>query len=254
MDFQDLFFAFLAALAAGFTNAIAGGGTLISFPALTALGLPAIVANISNTIALCPGYLGGIFSQRKDFKDQYRQLLKILPFTIAGSIIGGLLLLHTSEKSFRTLVPFLIFFATSLLALQNPIKRFIQKHQNLSKTGVLKKTGLFFILFLTAIYGGYFGAGISVIVFSVLSLVSDDSPHKINVLKQMISFSINITAALYFCFSSLVNWQVVFIMIFGSVLGGFLGGKTAGKMNPVSLKWVIVSVGFIISLYYFLKA
>ena len=253
MTVTHLIIAFLAAVAAGITNALAGGGTLISFPILTFIGLPAISANITNTIALCPGYLGGIYSQRKDFEIVKVQLFKILPFTILGGIFGGLLLLNTNESSFNTLIPYLIIFATSLIAFQSPMKKWLNNSKTAHQNSKIKRYGMTIALFVTAVYGGYFGAGISVIVFAVLSLVFDETANRINVLKQAISFSINISAAVYFCFSKQANWIVVLVMIVGSLLGGMIGGKIANKINPKTLRILVIIIGFTVSIIYFLK-
>ena len=122
MDVYNLVFAFGAALAAGFVNAIAGGGTLISFPVLVAIGIPPVAANITNTIALCPGYFGGVMAQRKDLLSQKQRLWRMLPVGILGGIAGGLLLLNTPENSFRILIPYLILLSAVLLAFQPLLK------------------------------------------------------------------------------------------------------------------------------------
>ena len=253
MDSYNLIFAFLAALAAGFVNAIAGGGTLISFPVLIAIGIPPIAANITNTIALCPGYFGGVMAQRKDFLTQKQRLWKILPVSITGGIAGGLLLLNTSENSFRILIPYLILVAAMILAFQPALKKIVEVHLEKS---LHHKTNNFLILcfiFLAAIYGGYFGAGLGVILLAILGLLIDDSLIRLNALKQAISLSINVSAAIYFAFSDKVNWLIVAVMIFGSVAGGMIGGKTATYIKPAILRWAVVITGFAVAAIYFIK-
>jgi len=253
MGIYNFAFAFLAAVAAGFINAIAGGGTLISFPVLIAIGIPPIAANITNTIALCPGYFGGVFAQRKDFLTQKKRLWKILPVSITGGIAGGLILLNSSEKSFDTLIPFLILLATILLAFQTTLKKWIEAR--LEKSLHLKSNNflMLILIFLAAIYGGYFGAGLGVILLAILGLVIDDSLTKLNALKQAISLSINIAAAIYFSFSGKVEWLIVAVMLFGSVSGGILGGQLAGKIKPEILRWTIVIIGVAVAVIYFTK-
>ena len=245
--------AFLAALAAGFINSIAGGGTLISFPVLVWMGIPPVAANVTNTIALCPGYFGGIIAQCKDFTSQKKRLYAILPVSILGGIAGGLLLINSEERSFEILVPYLILIASLLLAVQIPLKKWLGSR--VGKSGSLKagKVGAFILLFLASVYGGYFGAGVSVIVIAVLGLIYDDSLTRLNVLKQAISFSINITAAIYFAFSGKVVWLIVLVMIFGSVAGGLAGGKLADKINPDILRLMVVIIGFTVSIIYFIR-
>lgn len=253
MDIYNLVFAFGAALAAGFVNAIAGGGTLISFPVLIAIGIPPVAANITNTIALCPGYFGGVVAQRKDLLSQKQRLWKMLPVGIAGGIAGGLLLLNTSENSFRILIPYLILLSAVLLAFQPLLKKMVEARLQKSMHHNAKGALVLFIIFLAAIYGGYFGAGLGVILLAVLGLLIDDSLVRLNALKQAISLSVNVSAAIYFCFSDLVNWPVVAVMIFGSVLGGNIGGRTATFIRPEILRWAVVGIGFVVAAIYFVK-
>jgi hypothetical protein len=254
MDIYNLAFAFGAALAAGFVNAIAGGGTLISFPALVAIGIPPVAANITNTIALCPGYFGGITAQRKDLLTQKQRLYKILPVGVAGGIAGGLLLLNTSENSFRTLIPYLILVATLLLAFQPMLKKFVEARLQQSIHHHKKNIVVLLVVFMAAIYGGYFGAGLGVILLAVLGLLIDDSLVKLNALKQAISLSVNVSAAIYFSFSEQVNWPVAIVMFFGSIVGGLFGGKTATVVRPVILRWAVVVIGLTVALVYLFKA
>ncbi|HNW54254.1 MAG TPA: sulfite exporter TauE/SafE family protein [Bacteroidales bacterium] len=254
MDIYNLAFAFGAALAAGFVNAIAGGGTLISFPALVAIGIPPVAANITNTIALCPGYFGGITAQRKDLLTQKQRLYKILPVGVAGGIAGGLLLLNTSENSFRTLIPYLILVATLLLAFQPMLKKIVEARLQQPIHHHKKNIVVLLVVFSAAIYGGYFGAGLGVILLAVLGLLIDDSLVKLNALKQAISLSVNVSAAVYFSFSEQVNWPVAIVMFFGSIVGGLFGGKTATVVRPVILRWAVVVIGFTVALVYLFKA
>jgi hypothetical protein len=253
MDLQNLAFAFIAAIAAGFVNAIAGGGTLISFPVLVAIGIPPVAANVTNTIALCPGYFGGVMAQRNDLLSQKQRLWKILPVGIAGGIAGGLLLLNTSENSFRILIPYLILLSALLLAFQPFLKKMVEARLQKPMHHNAKGALVLFVIFLAAIYGGYFGAGLGVILLAVLGLLIDDSLIRLNALKQAISLSVNVSAAIYFCFSGQVNWPVVAVMIFGSVLGGNIGGRTATFIKPEILRWAMVVIGFVVAGIYFIK-
>jgi uncharacterized protein len=253
MDLQSLVFAFIAAIAAGFVNAIAGGGTLISFPVLVAIGIPPVAANITNTIALCPGYFGGVMAQRKDLLSQKRRLWQMIPVGIAGGVAGGLLLLNTPENSFRILIPYLILMAAILLAFQPLLKKMVETRLQKSMHHHTKGALVLFLIFLAAVYGGYFGAGLGVILLAVLGLLIDDSLIKLNALKQTISLSVNVSAAIYFCFSDLVNWPVVAVMVFGSIAGGNIGGRTATFIRPGILRWAVVVIGFVVAAIYFIK-
>lgn len=245
--------AFLAAVAAGIINAIAGGGTLVTFPVLTAIGVSPVVANVTNTVALCFGLLSGTYAQRNDFETQKKRLWKILPVSIAGGIGGGLILLNTEEKTFNTLVPYLILMATILLAVQTPVKNWVAKRIVKSDHKKHNPTGMYILIFLAAIYGGYFGAGLGIILMAVLGLVIDDSLTSLNVLKQAISFSINIAAAIYFLFSGHVLWLVALVMAVGAIAGGLIGGRIAGKLKPEVLRWIVVTIGLIVAGIYFFK-
>lgn len=253
MEFTSYLFAFLAAIAAGIINAIAGGGTLVTFPVLTAIGISPVAANVTNTIALCSGLLSGTYAQRKDFGSQKKRLWKILPVGIIGGIAGGLILLNTRESAFNTLIPYLILIATLLLAIQVPVKNWIssriQKHKHLKHSTFLS----YILIFFAAIYGGYFGAGLGIILMAVLGLVIDDSLTSLNVLKQAISFAINVSAAIYFAFSDHVIWPVALIMTAGAITGGLIGGRLAGHLKPGVLRWIVVSIGLIVSIIFFLR-
>jgi uncharacterized protein len=244
---------FLAALAAGFINAIAGGGTLVSFPVLLAVGISPIVANVTNTVALVPGTIGGMWSQRKDFKSQYQRLLKLLPVAIIGGVAGGLLILNTPESAFRSIIPYLILVATLLLAAQVRIKNWVVARIGHAHTEHHNPLVMLSLVFLAAIYGGYFGAGMGVILMAVLGFVTDDTMTRLNFLKQALGFAINLAAAIYFAFSGKVDWMVAFVMIFGSLTGGLIGGKLAGKMKPEVLRWIVVTAGLIAATIFFLK-
>lgn len=244
---------FLAAVAAGFINALAGGGTLVTFPVLLAIGIPPVVANVTNTVALVPGTIGGMWSQRNLFSSQYRRLLKLLPVAIAGGIAGGLLILNTSENAFRSLIPYLILLATILLAAQVQIKNWVVARIGHSHNEHRNPLIMLSLVCVAAIYGGYFGAGLGVILMAILGYVTNDSMTRLNFLKQALSFSVNLSAAIYFAFSGKVDWMVALVMVFGSISGGLIGGRLAGKMKPELLRWIVVAAGLIAATIFFLK-
>jgi uncharacterized protein len=253
MTVFDYTFAGLAAIAAGLINALAGGGTLITFPVLMAIGLPAISANVTNTVALCPGYLGGTLAQSNDLKNQKKRLWIGLPAGILGGLVGGILLLQTGEKLFTNLVPFLILLATMLLAVQNPVRGWLTRQLEHGKAKPAAELWAFIPVFLGAIYGGYFGAGLSVIVLAVLGLIMNDNLTRLNALKQVIAFATNVAAALFFVFSGKVVWGVALMMAIGALLGGAIGGKLASRIKPATLRWMVVSIGFVVGTIYLVK-
>ena len=243
----------LAAVAAGAVNALAGGGTLITFPMLVALGVPAVSANITNTVALSPGYLGGTLAQKKDLQGQSKRLWFVLPAAIVGGVLGGFLLLQTGEKLFKDLVPYLILLASGLLAIQDPVRAWLTRRMGQGHGSGLEKLS-WLPVGLASVYGGYFGAGLSVIVLSALGLTVDDSMTRLNALKQAIAFAVNVAAAIFFVFSGQVVWSLAVVMAVGALVGGTLGGKLAGKIKPSTLRWTVVIIGVIISIVYFARS
>jgi len=241
----------LAAAAAGAVNAIAGGGTLITFPTLTAVGIPAVAASITNTVALTPGYLGATMAQWQDLKGQERRLLFLVPASIVGGVLGGLLLLNTGERVFRALVPFLILMASLLLAVQDPVRNWVKKRQG--EHAAASEAWTMLPVGLASVYGGYFGAGLSVIVLAVLGLILTDNLTRLNALKQAVAFSVNVAAAIFFLFSGQVVWSAAAVMAVGALLGGVIGGKLAGRIKPVTLRRVVVTIGIIVSILYFIN-
>jgi uncharacterized protein len=250
--FLDFLFMALAALAAGAINAIAGGGTLITFPVLTFLGVPAVSANVTNTVALCPGYFGGTIAQWNDLKGQTNRLWLIVPASIVGGLLGGWLLLQTGEKLFRDLVPYLILLASGLLAIQDPVRAWLTRRMAAGQGSQLEKI-TWLPVTLASIYGGYFGAGLSVIVLSALGLTLEVSLTRLNALKQAVAFSVNIAAAIFFLFSGQVVWSAAAVMAIGALIGGVLGGKLAGKIKPSTLRWTVVTIGVIVAIIYFVR-
>jgi uncharacterized protein len=249
----DFILAGFAAIAAGAINALAGGGTLITFPMLLAIGVPAVEANVTNTVALCPGYLGGIYAQSKDMRGQKKRLLIFMPTAAIGGIVGGFLLLHTGERVFRTLIPFLILLASALLAVQEPIRKWLVSRSGGSSGKHATEFWAVLPVGIAAIYGGYFGAGLSVIVLSVLGLCADDSLTRLNASKQAISFVVNSAAAVFFIFSGRVVWPFAIVMAVGAVLGGVLGGRLAGRVKPVTLRWTVVTIGVAVAAAYLFR-
>lgn len=249
MEWLDWMYIALAALGAGFINALAGGGTLITFPVLTALGVPAVQANITNTVALCPGYFGGSWAQRADLRDQRSRIRVLLPVALLGGLTGGFLLLMTGEKLFRAVVPWLILLAVLLLAFQPLVKKWLMKphpaagpskrHQVIAALAVLPG----------AVYGGYFGAGLGVVLLAVLGFSFHDSLTRINALKQLLSLTTNVAAAVFFLFSDQVIWPVALVMAGCALLGGWVGGKLASVLNPAVFRWLIVAAGLVVFVY-----
>ena len=242
----------LAGMAAGGVNAIAGGGTLISFPALTAIGMPAIAANVTNTVALWPGMVGGIAAQRRDFAGQRARLWLTVPIGAVGGVLGGILLLYTGERAFRVVVPYLILIAAALLAGQDRLRAWLVSHPSHHERAA-SPARLAVPVGIGAIYGGYFGAGLGVVLLAVLGLVLDDTLTRLNALKQAIALAANLAAAIFFIGSGQVDWLIAATMAAGAIVGGLVGGKVAGRVEPATLRTVVVTLAVAVAVVYLVK-
>jgi uncharacterized membrane protein YfcA len=224
------------------------GGTLITFPALIALGVPPVVANVTNTVALSPGYLGGVLAQRRDLNGQGRRLLILVPAAVIGGLAGAVILLLTNAVIFRVIVPILILLGSALLIVQVRIRDWIRhRYQEPEKwTG----DGWFGTLSvaLASVYGGYFGAGLSGVVLAVLGLSFDESLTRLNALKQCIALAANVAAAAIFLFSGTVLWTFAVVMAVGALAGGAMGGMVAGWIDPSHLRWVVAAIGIVVGI------
>jgi uncharacterized membrane protein YfcA len=249
----DLLLVGLAAIAGGAVNALAGGGTLITFPTLVAVGVPAVSANVTNTVALTPGYLGGTFGQRRDLDGQGRRLRLLVPVAAAGGLAGGILLLATGEELFRELVPFLILGASGLLWFQDRIRDRVVRRLRARPRGDPSDKWVVVPAFAASVYGGYFGAGLGVVLLAVLGLVIDDTLTRINALKQGLSFCVNVTAAVFFLFSGKVAWAAALVMAIGAVVGGSIGGRLAGRIRAELLRRIVVAIGVVVGIVYLVR-
>lgn len=259
----DLLGATGAAFGAGLVNAVAGGGTLISFPTLVALGVPAVRANVTNTVSLCPGYLGGSYAQRNDLADQAKRLRSLLGAAAAGGLVGSILLFVSSETVFRAVVPFLILAACALLAASDPLKRRLAAARgasNAAAAATAPKDGtehrppvaLLAAVMAAAVYGGYFGAGLGIMLLAVLGLLLDESLTKLNALKQGLSLTINVVAATFFVFSGKVEWTYAAVMAVGSLVGGNVGGRVASRVHPGVLRALVIALGIAVAIKFWL--
>lgn len=239
----------VAALSAGAVNAIAGGGSLITFPVLLAAGLPAVTASMTNTVAMCPGYFGATLAQRRDLVGQGGRALRLVPLSLAGSLVGAWILLHTSERAFQTIVPFLLVFAAGLLAAQGKLRSYIAHHTGGKHSVVVAALPVG----LAAIYGAYFGAGMGVIILAIIAVVVDDTLLRANALKQLMSLIINTCAAIVFLFSGTVDWTVALVIAIASLAGGLIGGKLARRIPERLLRGVAIAIALGVAAVYFAK-
>ena len=238
-----------AALVGGGVNAIAGGGSLITFPALIAGGMSPVAASLTNTVALCPGYVGATLAQRRDLVGQRSRLVMLVPLSALCGVVGALLLLHTGDAAFKAIVPYLILLAAVLLAGQNRLRSWLvaRATSGHSEAWAMLPMGA------TAVYGGYFGAGMGVMMLAAFSVVLGDTLTRLNALKQAASLAINVGAAAVFVVSGLVDWPIAGVMFAASLAGGALGGMVASRIPPAVLRWTVVVLAVVVAIVYLVK-
>jgi uncharacterized protein len=237
-------FVFLAACVAGAINAVAGGGTLVTFPTLVWLGVPAVNANMTNTVSLWPGSLGGFWGYRRELRDVDRGVYGLLVPSIAGGLVGAMLLDITPTDVFDRLVPILILFATVLFMLQDVI----QRRFNLAPTEERQLrwfSGTMAFQLAVSVYGGYFGAGQGILMLATLTMMGHTDIHRMNGVKSLLATGINGAAAIYFAFSGKVVWDDAAIMAVGSVVGGIAGAGVARRVGRVAVRRIVVVIGFV---------
>jgi uncharacterized membrane protein YfcA len=231
----------LAGLGAGIFNGVAGGGSLISFPVLLALGLPALTANITNTVGIWPGYLGGAAGFRHEISDQGRRLRRLAPAAGLGAVVGSILLLTTPSADFTRLAPWLILGASLLFAAQPLLSRALA---GTSEAPPLSRPVLLLGgMFVASVYGGYFGAGMGVMLLAVLGLCLPDSITRTSGLRTVLSILVNGVAAAVFLIHGGLVWEAVGYLALGSVVGGWVGARVALSIPANALRLVVIVIG-----------
>jgi uncharacterized membrane protein YfcA len=247
-----------ASFVAGAINSIAGGGTLVSFPALLGVGLTGQQANVTSTLALWPGSIGGFYGHRDDLAGTRAFAMRLVPPSIAGALVGAGLMLATPHSVFDHLIPWLILTATLLMAANEPISRFIQGAHGRERTAAWW-TGAIAFQFLVGIYGGYFGAGIGILMLAALSLLGLKDIHQMNGLKNFLALSINGVAIVaflafeFFFHPGNIVWWMVLMMAVTACLGGLFGSHMAHRVGRRTVRMLVIGVGFILTAWYFYK-
>jgi uncharacterized protein len=245
MTVETILMLLVAGVLGGLANSMAGGASLITYPAMMAAGLPPIAANASNTVGLIPGNLIGAWSERHELPKFNRLAYVLLAVTVIGGAMGALLLLYTPERVFVLVVPGLIGLATLIFAFAKPIQAAIARRFGADHGGL--RAGL---VLPAAVYGGYFGAGVGVILMAVLSATSPWELRSANAMKNVLGFLANAAAIVIFLFSGLIHWPETLVMMSSCVLGGFLGGAALKVVPAAAMRKVIVGVGVMMTVYY----
>jgi uncharacterized membrane protein YfcA len=238
----------IAAAAGGAINAVAGGGTLVTFPALLLFGTPPIIANATSTLALVIGTSGSIYGYRKHLDPVKPWMWRFVPISLVGGLIGAVLLTWTSNKTFSQLVPFLILFATVLFLSQGAFRRLANLKSSPAHDGKHPAVwGAILFQLGVAIYGGYFGAGIGILMLASLGFIGLSNIHEMNTLKTILGSLINAVAAVWFVAQGLIQWPKAGVMTAGALLGYFLGAHYAQRIPQQRVRQIITLIGFIIS-------
>jgi len=217
---------------------------------LTAIGIPAVRANATNTVALLPGYLGGVSAQRSDLAGLSKEIRPQLVTAFIGGLLGSVLLVFTSESAFRAIVPYLILASVILMAVQDRIRGWIQRPGQEHQEHPVLQIGS---IFLAAVYGGYFGAGLGIMLIAVLGLFSDRPFSQLNAVKLALAFMANIAAAGFLAFSGEVVWSIALVMIPAALLGGNLGGRAARVIPSKQMRRFVIVFGFAVALVYLFR-
>lgn len=245
---------FFAAIAAGVINSIAGGGTLLTFPALIWAGHSPIVANATNSLAIAPGALSSLYGYRREVREVPRRYLVLLIPSLVGSLIGAVLLRLTPPPTFAWLVPLLILFATGLMMVQSPLQRWLRTHEQTQQPVTGRwMAGASIYQLLVGIYGGYFGAGIGILMLAVLGLMGMRDIHQMNGVKNLLASLVNGTAALYFVTAGLIEWRAATLMAIGAILGGYGAAGVARRLSQQWVRRIVIFIGLGMSLSLLLR-
>ena len=252
----------VAGIAAGGINAVVGSGTLITFPALVAFGVPPVVSTMSNAVGLIPGNIASSFGYREELRGQWKRILGFVPASLFGSLTGAYLLLHLPEDAFETIVPVLLVVALIMVVGQPYLSRYLKNRSlrraeaagvehRAASVGDRLSTGRYIavllVVFLTAIYGGYFAAAQGIILIALLGLMLPDDLQRLNGLKNVLVLVVNtVSASTYIIVGhDRINWIAVICIAIGSLIGGYFGARIGRRFSPVLLRTVIVILGLV---------
>src|SRR5579875_3314689 len=266
MTFLQAIALFFAAMLGGALNSVAGGGTFITLPTLIFTGVPAKIANATSTVALWPGSVASVSAYRKELVKQHRVLLLVLGVTsFIGGLLGALLLLGTSSKTFVILLPYLLLLATVLFAVSGPLTARLRARaaaRGATETGAPKQTKqvswralaiIALLQLIIATYGGYFGGGIGILMLATLGLMGMENIHEMNAVKNTLAACINGLAVIVFVLFGAIDWPGALVMVAGTIVGGFGGAYYARKLDPRLVRGFVILVGCVMTVYFFFK-
>jgi uncharacterized protein len=253
LDLPHAAVSFGAAFLAGAINSVAGGGTLLSFPTLIWLGLDSVTANATSTVAIWPGTVGSAWGYRRELQAAETRFLVLIVPSLIGGIAGAILLRYTPTATFDRLVPFLILFATLLFSAQGTVQKHLGTGSEATRRSARWMVGGMLFQLAVGLYGGYFGAGIGILMLAALSILGLRDIHEMNALKVVFGGSINGIAAIYFIWARMVYWPYVLLMAVAAIVGGFAGAGVARRLGRTVVRWVVIAIGAGMALSLFLR-
>lgn len=252
LSIPDAVILFAAAVVAGTLNSVAGGGSFISFPTLLFTGVPPIEANATNTVALWPGVVASVGAYRREFAAQLRAVVLLGSVSLVGGLLGALLLLKTPETTFLKVLPWLLLFATLLFTFGRTLTRRVKLALGPTRTPHwFPLVGVCFIQLAIAVYGGFFGGGIGIMMLAGLALLGMENIHAMNALKTLLGSLINGIAVIAFIAAGVVAWPQAILMIAGAILGGYGGAWYAQKIDPRLVRGAVIITGALMTAYFF---
>ena len=254
LTFFNAIILFFVAILAGALNSVAGGGSFFSFPALLFTGVPAINANATNTIALWPGAVASVGAYRRDVGGQPVLLITLCVASLIGGLLGAVLLLRTPEPVFVELIPFLLLAATLLFTFSGQITRYLRtRFHHPARAQWVSLLGVGLLQLAIAVYGGFFGGGIGILMLASLALIGMENIHRMNALKTLLSSLINGIAVVTFVLAGVVFWPQAVLMIVGAVIGGYGGASIARRLDPLLVRRFVITVAFGMTIYFFIR-
>ena len=248
----DVIFLFMAGLIGGVLNSIAGGGSFITFPALVFVGVPPFLANATNTFSSCAGYFSGLYAFRHKLKEHKREILLTVIFSLLGGVLGASLLLKTPESSFENAIPWLLLFATLLFIFGARANVLLQAYSEKNKyTLHFKSIFLSFLLLSVCVYGGFFNAGLGIVVLSYLTLSGHKDINIMNGLKLVVSSSVSLSAIFLFILNDSIVWLEGCIVLVGTLLGGYYSAHISMRLNQQYIRMFVILLSSFITIYFF---